>query len=130
LHVKVLHSISDVAFNKILDSVNSDLTIYKLKQEINNIIPFEPQKYDTCKNSCIAFISSYENLIICPICNENRFEKNGKPINTTFFFSLKKHLIIQYKDKKRAEKLQYKNTYFQNKGGENNEIYADIFDGI
>jgi len=130
LHVKVLHSISDVAFNKILDSVNSDLIIYKLKQEINSIIPFEPQKYDTCKNSCIAFTSSYENLIICPICDENRFEENGKPINTTFFFSLKERLIIQYKDKKRAEELQYRNTYFQNKGGENNETYADIFDGM
>ena len=67
--------ISDDVFNKILDSVNSDLTIYKLKQEINNIIFFESQKYNTCKNSCIAFTLLYENLITCPICNENRFEK-------------------------------------------------------
>jgi hypothetical protein len=54
LHTKVLHSISDIAFNKILDNINSNLTIYKLKKKINNIIPFKPQKYDTCKNSCIA----------------------------------------------------------------------------
>ncbi|PKK55513.1 hypothetical protein RhiirC2_858985, partial [Rhizophagus irregularis] len=59
LHTKVLHSISDIAFNKILDNVNSNLTIYKLKKKINSIVPFEPHRYDTCKNSCIAFTSSY-----------------------------------------------------------------------
>ncbi|PKY59559.1 hypothetical protein RhiirA4_482389 [Rhizophagus irregularis] len=129
-----LVTVFDVPFPSVLEdtskSVNSDLTIYKLKQKINSIIPFEPQKYDTCKNSCIAFTSSYENLIICPICGENRFEENGKPINTTFFFSLKERLIIQYKDKERAEELQYRNTYLQNKEGENNGTYADVFDGI
>ena len=101
-----------------------------MKQEINSIIPFEPQKYDTCKNSCIAFTLSYKNLINCPICDENRFDENGKPINTTFFFSLKERLINQYSNKERAEELQYRNTYFQNKEGENNETYADIFDGM
>jgi len=128
LHTKVLHSISDIAFNKILDNVNSNLTIYKLKKKINSIIPFEPHRYDTCKNSCIAFTSSYENLVSCPICGENRFDDNGKPVNTTFFFSVKERLIIQYKNKERAEELQYRSTYFQNK--EEEEIYADIFDGL
>ncbi|CAB5210949.1 unnamed protein product [Rhizophagus irregularis] len=33
LHTKVLHSISDIAFNKILDNINSNLTIYKLKKK-------------------------------------------------------------------------------------------------
>ena len=33
LHTKVLHSISDIAFNKILDNVNSNLTIHKLKKK-------------------------------------------------------------------------------------------------
>ncbi|CAB4426902.1 unnamed protein product [Rhizophagus irregularis] len=128
LHTKVLHSISDIAFNKILDNVNSNLTIYKLKKKINSIVPFEPHRYDTCKNSCIAFTSSYENLASCPICGENRFDDNGKPVNTTFFFSVKERLIIQYKNKKRAEELQYRSNYSQNKGEE--EIYADIFDGL
>ncbi|PKB96659.1 hypothetical protein RhiirA5_385197, partial [Rhizophagus irregularis] len=108
LHTKVLHSISDIAFNKILDNVNSNLTIYKLKKKINSIVPFEPHRYDTCKNSCIAFTSSYENLASCPICGENRFDDNGKPVNTTFFFSVKERLIIQYKNKERAEELQYR----------------------
>ncbi|GES89296.1 transposase domain-containing protein [Rhizophagus clarus] len=76
LHTKVLHSISDIAFNKILDNINSNLTIYKLKKKINDIIPFKPQKYVTCKNSCIAFTSLYESLTTCPICNENRFDNN------------------------------------------------------
>jgi len=128
LHTKVLHSISDVAFNKILDDINSNLTIYKLKKKIHDIIPFKPYKYDTCKNSCIAFTYLYGDLTSCPICGENRFDGNGKPVNTTFFFSLKERLIIQYKNKERAEELQYRSTYFQNKGEE--EIYADIFDGL
>jgi len=129
LHTKVLHSISNTAFNKILDNVDSNLTIYKLKKKINSIIPFEPQKYDTCKNSCIAFTSLYESLISCPICNENRFDDDSKPVNTTFFFSLKERIIVQYKNKERAEELQYRGTYFQNKEG-NEKIYADIFDGM
>ncbi|PKC53774.1 hypothetical protein RhiirA1_543090 [Rhizophagus irregularis] len=114
--------------NPSLDNDEND----KLKKKINNIIPFKPQKYDTCKNSCIAFTSLYENLTTCPICNENRFDDNSKPVNTTFFFSLKERLIIQYKDKERAEELQYRNTYFQTKGenGENEKMYADIFDGM
>lgn len=125
----MLHSISNAAFNKILDNVNSNLTIYKLKKKINSIIPFEPQNYDTCKNSCIAFTSLYESLTSCPICNENRFDDDGKPVNTTFFFSLKECIIVQYKNKERAEELQYRGTYFQNKEG-NEKIYADIFDGM
>ena len=129
LYTKVLYSISDAAFNKILDNVNSNLTIYKLKKKINSIIPFEPQRYDTYKNSYIAYTSLYESLTNCPICNENRFDDSGKPINITFFFSLKEWLIIQYKNKKRADELQYRNTYFQNKEG-NEEMYADIFDGM
>ena len=48
--------------------------------------------------------------------------------NTTFFFSVKERLIIQYKNKERAEELQYRSTYFQNKGEE--ETYADIFNGL
>ena len=60
----MLHSISNTAFNKILDNVDSNLTIYKLKKKINSIIPFEPQNYDTCKNSCIAFTSLYESLTV------------------------------------------------------------------
>ncbi|GBB97290.1 hypothetical protein RclHR1_02960003 [Rhizophagus clarus] len=80
LHTKVLHSISDIAFNKILDNINSNLTIYKLKKKINDIIPFKPQKYVTCKNSCIAFTSLYESLTTCPICNENRFDNNIKEL--------------------------------------------------
>ena len=105
LHTKVLHSISDIAFNKILDNINSNLTIYKLKKKINNIISFKPQKYDTRKNSYIAFTLLYESLTTCPICNENRLDDNSKPVNTTFFFSVKERLIIQYKDKERAEEL-------------------------
>ncbi|PKK42819.1 hypothetical protein RhiirC2_804407 [Rhizophagus irregularis] len=68
----------------------------------------------------------------CPICNKNRFDDNSKPVNTTFFFSLKERLIIQYKDKKRVEELQYRNTYFQTKGEneKNEKMYADIFDGM
>ena len=129
LHTKALHSILDAAFNKILANFNSNLTIHKLKKKINSIIPFEPQRYDTCKNSCIPFTSLYESLTSCPKCNENRYDDNGKPVNTTFFFSLKERLIIQYKNKERADELQYRNTYFQNKEG-NEEIYADIFDGM
>ncbi|GET52008.1 hypothetical protein GLOIN_2v1882910 [Rhizophagus irregularis DAOM 181602=DAOM 197198] len=106
LHTKVLHSISDIAFNKILDNVNSNLTIYKLKKKINSIVPFEPHRYDTCKNSCIAFTSSYENLASCPICGET-------------------DLMIMAN---LAEELQYRSNYSQNKGEE--EIYADIFDGL
>ena len=108
------HSISNTAFNKILDNVDSNLTIYKLKKKINSIIPFEPQKYDTCKNSCIAFTSLYESLTSCPICNENRFDDDGKPVNTTFFFSfnikIKKGLknynieILIFKTKKEMRK--------------------------
>ena len=92
LQIKVFHSISDIAFNKILDNVNSNLTIYKLKKKINSIIPFEPHRYDTCKNSCIAFTSSYESLASCQICGESRFDGNGKPVNTTFFFFSKRTL--------------------------------------
>ncbi|CAB5180466.1 unnamed protein product [Rhizophagus irregularis] len=110
-----------------MTNINDDELI-QVEKKINSIVPFEPHRYDTCKNSCIAFTSSYENLASCPICGENRFDDNGKPVNTTFFFSVKERLIIQYKNKERAEELQYRSNYSQNKGEE--EIYADIFDGL
>ncbi|CAB4430643.1 unnamed protein product [Rhizophagus irregularis] len=71
LHTKVLHSISDIAFNKILDNINSNLTIYKLKKKINNIIPFKPQKYDTCKNS---WTSRYTKLRLSNDSNNQSFD--------------------------------------------------------
>ncbi|UZO00973.1 uncharacterized protein OCT59_012083 [Rhizophagus irregularis] len=110
-----------------MTNINDDELI-QVEKKINSIVPFEPHRYDTCKNSCIAFTSSYENLASCPICGENRFNDNGKPVNTTFFFLVKERLIIQYKNKERAEELQYRRNYSQNKGEE--EIYADIFDGL
>ncbi|GBB92268.1 hypothetical protein RclHR1_19930002 [Rhizophagus clarus] len=55
---------------------------------------------------------------------DNKF-KDIKDIND-------ERLIIQYKDKERAEELQYRNIYSQTKGenGENEKIYTDIFNGM
>jgi len=123
----VNHSLSNAAINDILKDIGSNLTIYKLKKKVQNIVQIEPILYDTCKNSCVAFTQQYETLLQCPLCNENRYNMQNNPVNSTFFFSLKSRLKIQYANKEKAEEFQYRSTYFTQ--SEKLDIYGDIFDG-
>ena len=105
LYTKVLHALTDAAFNSILKDIGSNLSFYKIKKKIQSIVPIFPILIDTCVNSCIAFTGIYKELQCCPICNEKRYNEEGKPKNITYFFSLKDQLKIQYANKERAQEL-------------------------
>ena len=125
LYTKVNHSLPDAALNDILKDVGLNLTIFKLKKKIHDIVQISPILYDTCKNSCIMFTQQYKDLLKCPMCNENRFIGNN-PVNSTYFFSLQERLKIQYSNKKRAAEFRYRSTYLMEK---KEDAYGDIFDG-
>jgi hypothetical protein len=127
LYTKVLHALTDAAFNAILKDIGLNLSFYKIKKKIQSIVPIFPILIDTCMNSCIAFTGNYKGLQHCPLCNEKRYNENGKPINITYFFSLKDRLKIQYANKERAQELRYRSKYFESK--ENLDSFADIYDG-
>ncbi|CAB5385368.1 unnamed protein product [Rhizophagus irregularis] len=55
-HLKVEHNISEVAFEKILKSLEiPGISLFKLQKLLGNIIPIKPIIVDCCINSCIAF---------------------------------------------------------------------------
>ena len=53
----------------------------------------------------------------------------NNPVNSTFFFSLKSRLKIQYANKERAEELMYRHDYCSNaKSMKNGNFIEDIYD--
>ena len=109
-----------------MKDIGLNLSFYKIKKKIQNIVPIFLVLIDTCINSCIAFTNNYEKLEYCPICNEKRYNEKKRAVNITYFFSLKDQLKIQYLNKERAEELRYRSKYLKNK--ENSELITDIFD--
>jgi len=128
-NIKVKYGLTDNAFNDILQCIKSPLSLYKLKHKLKSLVGIEPLTIDTCEDSCIAFTEKYATLMQCPICKKNRYISK-KPVNSTYFFSIKERLIIQYKDEKRAEELRYRHFFLQQKNSkkERSEI-KDIYDG-
>ena len=35
---------------------------------------FSSQAYDCCANSCVCFTGQFKELLICPLCNESRYD--------------------------------------------------------
>ncbi|GKF07171.1 protein kinase, ATP binding site-containing protein [Tanacetum coccineum] len=88
-HIKALHKITDVGFNKILallqkacppsKGYNFPSSYYEIKKTYKKIgLGYE--SIHACINDCFLFWGSEENLKMpnCPVCKESRYKKKTK----------------------------------------------------
>ncbi|CAG8856745.1 4647_t:CDS:2, partial [Gigaspora margarita] len=74
LYIKDKHTISDQAFNEILEIFNiSNISLYRLRKVLENLVPIEPKLIDICWNSCCAFTGQNANLNTCSISEDLRY---------------------------------------------------------
>ncbi|RGB22830.1 hypothetical protein C1646_780581 [Rhizophagus diaphanus] len=82
-----------------------------------------------CINSYCAYTGQFENEILCPYCNESRYDQKNKPRYQFVWFSLIKHLKIQYENPNRANELRYQYIYTTRNGFCEDGKIGEVFDG-
>ncbi|CAI2177764.1 4635_t:CDS:2 [Funneliformis geosporum] len=109
LYIKEKITLSNKVFNEIMIIFGLlDVSLFKLRKNLENIIPIKPKLVDMCWNSCCAYI--------------------GK--NSAAYFSVIDSLRIQYKDPSRAMILQYQHEYTSSEEYiSNNDKIGDVIDG-
>ncbi|PKC54217.1 hypothetical protein RhiirA1_331329, partial [Rhizophagus irregularis] len=113
----------------IMRASNISISIYQIKKTLKKLVNTEPQWIDMCINSCCAYTGQFENEMLCPYCNESRYDQKKKPRYQFACFSLIKRLKIQYENPNRANELRYRYIYTTRNGfGEDGKI-GDVFDG-
>ena len=100
----------------------------------------EPEVYDMCRNSCVAFIDNLSENRRCPECRTERYDKkrDGTEFSakTFTYFPLIPRLRAQLQNKDRRELLKYGWQYINNALPVNSHYRRpsvgqinDIFDG-
>lgn len=133
LQIKERHSLTETAFNDIIDMGLSGISLYRMRKALGKLVPFDPMLVDCCINSCIAFTRDHRELTHCPECREARF-KVGSGTKTArkhaAYWSPVTSLRLQYRDSTRSEALRYRHQYTHspeyNAGGK----MADVYDGL
>ncbi|CAG8828007.1 4160_t:CDS:2, partial [Gigaspora margarita] len=92
--IKNKHNMSEAAFNEIFKVLEiPEISLYKFKKYLENLVPLKLILVDCCINLCIVFIGDFVNKNICTICKEPCYK------------------FDKYKDKARAKTLHYQHNY-------------------
>ena len=127
LHLKTLYNFTESAYDDIMKIfTTNNISLYKVKKYLKDVIGLVPVFYDMCENSCICYTGSYELYQNCPICNSSRFDAKGKAKKVMPYLSLIDRLKVQFNDNNRSKELLYRHKYITNK---NDDDLDDIFDG-
>jgi len=72
---KVDFKVGENASNALFKSIDSlkHMSIYKLKQILQEHTNVAVEHFDCCINSCMAFTREYQHLDKCSICNQDRY---------------------------------------------------------
>src|SRR6266511_359465 len=129
LYLKSLYNFTESAYDDIMKIfTTNNLSLYKIKKYLKDIIGLVPVFYDMCENSCICYTGQYETYQNCPICESTRLDIRGKAKKIMPYLSIKDRLQIQFNDGNRAKELLYHHEYILNKEQNDNDL-DDIFDG-
>jgi hypothetical protein len=134
LYIKDKHTISEQAFNEILEIFEiSNISLYRLRTILGKIVPLKPKLIDICWNSCCAFTGKNIICNTCPICKEPRYitkKKTKKSRKQLAYFSIIDSLKLQYNNPARAKDLRYRYEYTskENFTSDDSKI-GDVFDG-
>ncbi|EIW62613.1 uncharacterized protein TRAVEDRAFT_76459, partial [Trametes versicolor FP-101664 SS1] len=69
---------------------------------------FQPELYDCCVNSCIAYTGVYDTENLCPFCEESRWDASGRRARNQFvYLPIIPRLKSQFANRERATQMQY-----------------------
>jgi hypothetical protein len=102
-------------------------TEFILFRRITLMSQLEPEIYDCCKNSCIAFVGSFEDMESCPVCRHARRTAQGKPYSQYWYLPLIPWIQSLYANKDMVLALKYRQKYVSRQH-EQPDIIADIYD--
>ncbi|KAI0371590.1 hypothetical protein BV20DRAFT_942100, partial [Pilatotrama ljubarskyi] len=86
---------------------------------------FEPECYDCCVNSCIAFTGVYAKDNSCPFCAEPRHNSKGQPRQQFVYLPVIPRLQAQMANWEMAQHLLYRGTEHAHDPG----VIRDVMDG-
>jgi hypothetical protein len=75
LQLREKHNLTEAAYNDITNVFGiSEISLYRMRNALGKLVPFEPILVDCCINSCIAFTGEYEAFTYCPECGKRDTE--------------------------------------------------------
>ncbi|KAH7905238.1 hypothetical protein BJ138DRAFT_977437, partial [Hygrophoropsis aurantiaca] len=100
-------------------------SLKQTKSRVNFLAGLEPQQYDCCLNSCIAFTGPHETLDTCPHCREPRYNSSGRARKKFPYIPVIPRLVAFVGNPEMAQKMQYRSSGHAHDPG----TVTDIFDG-
>jgi Transposase family tnp2 len=98
-------------------------SLYVITHRMAILSGIEPQWFDCCVNSCIAYTGSYQDLDECPDCSETRRNIYNEPRRLFCYIPFIPRLQDYFANEKSLTELQYRHNYTPS----NNSI-SDVFD--
>ncbi|KAL1750254.1 hypothetical protein FB107DRAFT_224204, partial [Schizophyllum commune] len=102
-------------------------SLHNIRQRISSLAEFQPQIYDCCLNSCCCYVGPHKDLTACPYCNEDRFQKNGKPRKRFTYIPVKPRLQAFAQNQRMATLMRYRGH--EHPGERRGGRMTDIYDG-
>ena len=98
-------------------------SLYVITHRMAILSGIEPQWFDCCINSCIAYTGNYQDLDECPDCSETRRNPRNEPRRLFCYIPLIPRLQDFFANQKSLTELQYRHNYTPS-----NDSISDVFD--
>ncbi|KAF7358774.1 hypothetical protein MSAN_01216400 [Mycena sanguinolenta] len=124
--LKMISNMPRVAFAQMRHAFRHKLEIsshWVMIHRVAILSGIEPQWYDCCPNSCMAYTGEYEQLTHCRFCKESRLNAAGKPRRLFCYLPLIPRLQGFFMNPKKIEQLRYRHSYQSIPG-----TISDVFD--
>ncbi|KIJ34352.1 hypothetical protein M422DRAFT_99799, partial [Sphaerobolus stellatus SS14] len=100
-------------------------TVYLMHCRIALLSGIMLERYDCCRNSCVAFLGEYKECSSCPKCQLSRWNEMDKPYAICEYLPIIPRLQGYYQNPEMVEKLLYRSQQVHVPG-----VYNDFFDGL
>jgi len=105
-------------------------SLRRSESKLRQLTKIHPKLVDCCANSCLAYTGTFEQVRICPHCNESRYSASGKPRKQFLYVPIADRLVLQYRDASRARILKsYRQMYSNPSEDSDGHKLRDVFDG-
>jgi hypothetical protein len=98
-------------------------SLYVITHRMAILSGIEPQWFDCCVNSCIAYTGTYQDLDKCPDCSEARRNPRNEPRRLFCYIPFIPRLQDYFANEKSLNELQYRHNYTPS-----NDSISDVFD--
>jgi len=124
--LRMVSNMPRVAFEQMRFAFKHKLNIhslYVITHRMTILSGIEPQWFDCCINSCIAYTGSYQDLDKCPDCSETRRNSRNEPRRSFCYIPIIPRLQNYFANEKSLTELQYRHNYTPS-----NDSISDVFD--